>query len=170
MASRDAMALISCRRPSVIARATRSFHALVSTHRQHQNVSAALARPPSATSDFHELRERSLLRHVISSATEGDAESVLNAMDQFWDTYYDGSGTKEWKLRSSALDAAVLGAKPQLCMELGTYCGYTNYWSRQCTGYGMGGIGATFRQVFCVIQCVPCAGKQLPNRAHSTSS
>mmetsp|Transcript_35534 Transcript_35534/g.105363 ORF Transcript_35534/g.105363 Transcript_35534/m.105363 type:complete len:294 (+) Transcript_35534:48-929(+) len=88
------------------------------------------ARPPSATSDFNELRERSLLRHVISSSTEGDPASVLDAMDVFWDTYFNGAGTAEWKLRSQAIDRAVeeVHAKrgPEAyVMELGTYCGYT---------------------------------------------
>lgn len=48
-------------------------------------------RPPSALSDFNELRERALLRHVISTSTEGDPESVLNAMDVFWHTYFHGA-------------------------------------------------------------------------------
>lgn len=88
-------------------------------------------RPPSALSDFNELRERALLRHVISTSTEGDPESVLNAMDVFWHTYFHGQGTAEWKLRGEALDSAITktalekkGA-PMLSMELGTYCGYT---------------------------------------------
>lgn len=46
-------------------------------------------------------------------------------MDVFWDTYFNGSGTAEWKLRGSALDTAILNSKPQLSVELGTYCGYT---------------------------------------------
>ena len=36
--------------------------------------------------DFNELRERSLLRHVIATSKEGDPDSVTAAMDQFWNT------------------------------------------------------------------------------------
>jgi catechol O-methyltransferase len=46
-------------------------------------------------------------------------------MDVFWDTYFNGSGTAEWNLRSSTLDSVVSKGKPQLAVELGTYCGYT---------------------------------------------
>jgi len=62
---------------------------------------------------------------VIRSSKEGDPDSVLEAMDVFWDTYFNGSGTAEWKLRGSALDSAVSKSKPQFMVELGTYCGYT---------------------------------------------
>ena len=31
--------------------------------------------------DFHELRERSLLRYTLKASTEGDALSVIDAMD-----------------------------------------------------------------------------------------
>ena len=75
--------------------------------------------------DFNELRERSLLRHVINTATEGDPNSVMNAMDTFWDTYFNGEGTAEWKLRGSALDSAIKSKQPKLAMEIGAYCGYT---------------------------------------------
>jgi len=71
------------------------------------------------------MRERDLLRHVIETAPEGDAQAVLNSMDEFWDTYFNGAGSAEWKLRGSALDNAIAKAQPGLCMELGTYCGYT---------------------------------------------
>ena len=75
--------------------------------------------------DFHELRERSLLRHTIKKSKEGDADSVLGAMDEFWDTYYNGKHTVEWKLRSKAVDEAVKAKSPQAFLELGTYCGYS---------------------------------------------
>jgi catechol O-methyltransferase len=75
--------------------------------------------------DFNELRERSLLRHVINSSTEGDADSVMAAMDTFWHTYFNGEGTAEWQLRGSALDAAIRSKQPKTAMEIGAYCGYT---------------------------------------------
>ena len=76
-------------------------------------------------SDFNELRERSLLRHVINTATEGDAASVMTAMDTFWDTYFNGEGTAEWQLRGNALDSAIRTKQPKVAMEIGAYCGYT---------------------------------------------
>ena len=75
--------------------------------------------------DFNELRERSLLRHVINTATEGDAASVMSAMDTFWDTYFNGEGTAEWQLRGTALDSAIKTKQPKTAMEIGAYCGYT---------------------------------------------
>ena len=76
-------------------------------------------------SEFDELRERSLLRHVINTSTEGDADSVMNAMDTFWDTYFNGEGTKEWRLRGNTLDSAIKQKSPKTAMEIGAYCGYT---------------------------------------------
>jgi len=85
-----------------------------------------MASPPSADRDqFSELRERSLLRHIISSSTEGDPDSVMHAMDEFWDTYFNGEGTAEWKLRANALDQAIRTKNPMAAMEIGAYCGYT---------------------------------------------
>jgi catechol O-methyltransferase len=75
--------------------------------------------------DFHELRERSLLRYTMKASTEGDATSVLNAMDEFWSEYYKGQSTTEWKLRGTAMDDAIQKAAPTAAMELGTYCGYS---------------------------------------------
>lgn len=75
--------------------------------------------------DFNELRERALLRHVINTATEGDPDSVMGAMDTFWDTYFNGEGTAEWQLRGSALDSAIRTKQPKTAMEIGAYCGYT---------------------------------------------
>lgn len=80
---------------------------------------------PAQGSDFNELRERSLLRHVINNSKEGDPDSVMAAMDTFWDTFFNSEGTAEWKLRGSALDAAVRSKQPNVAMEIGAYCGYT---------------------------------------------
>lgn len=95
---------------------------------------AGLARQLSSTvshrikqeaGEFNELRERALLRHVIATATEGNPESVFEAMDTFWGTYFNGEGSTEWQLRCSALDTAISAKAPQTAMEIGTYCGYT---------------------------------------------
>jgi len=87
--------------------------------------STALKSPTADRAEFSELRERALLRHVFNTATEGNPESVMEAMDVFWDTYFNGEGTKEWKLRGAALDQAVRSRSPTSAMEIGAYCGYT---------------------------------------------
>ena len=76
--------------------------------------------------DFNEMRERALLRHVISTSTEGDPDSVTAAMDAFWHTYFNGEATAEWQLRGSALDSAIKQRQPTVAMEIGAYCGYTS--------------------------------------------
>ena len=76
--------------------------------------------------DFNEMRERALLRHVINNSTEGDADSVMAAMDSFWHTFFNGEGTAEWNLRGAALDSAIRSKQPQVAMEIGSYCGYTS--------------------------------------------
>lgn len=91
---------------------------------------AALARwrsstVPQQSGEFHELRERALLRHVVTKSKEGDPASVLAAMDGFWNTYFNGDGTSEWELRGTALDQAIRAKSPKIAMEIGTYCGYT---------------------------------------------
>lgn len=49
----------------------------------------------------------------------------MNAMDEFWSTYFNGEGTAEWKLRGGALDQAIRSKSPTSAMEIGAYCGYT---------------------------------------------
>ena len=88
-------------------------------------LSTSNVRRPLPQSDFHELRERSLLQYVIAESKEGDAASVTAAMDTFWDTYFNGEGTAEWQLRVNALDQAIASKAPTTAMEIGTYCGYT---------------------------------------------
>jgi len=79
----------------------------------------------AAGADFDELRERALLRHVITTSTEGDPDSVTAAMDTFWDTFFHGQGTEEWQFRGAALDSALRSKQPKVAMEIGAYCGYT---------------------------------------------
>jgi hypothetical protein len=74
---------------------------------------------------FNELRERSMLRYVISESTEGSPETITAAMDTFWDTHFNGEGTAEWQLRSAALEQAISLKAPKTILEIGTYCGYS---------------------------------------------
>jgi len=112
-------------RPLASRLLARELGPVCSSRREFATVPSSVSRPPSSSTDFNELRERSLLRHVIASSTEGDPESVMGAMDVFWDTYFNGAGTEEWNLRGDALDAAISKAQPELVLELGTYCGYS---------------------------------------------
>ena len=67
----------------------------------------AASKTVGASSEFYEMRERSLLAHVLAASNEGNPDSVLSAMDEFWDTYFNQEGTAEWKLRGDKIDEAV---------------------------------------------------------------
>jgi len=99
-------------------RGLRGVQRLVPAVRYSTNIQAG-------ASEFKELRERGLLQHTIRTSTEGDATSVLAAMDDFWDTYYRGQQTEEWKLRGAAIDNVVKAKSPSSFLELGAYCGYS---------------------------------------------
>lgn len=62
---------------------------------------------------------------MVASAEEGNPESVMEAMDFFWDTYFNGEGSAAWKVRGEALDTAVKKKGIRSAMEIGGYCGYT---------------------------------------------
>ena len=87
--------------------------------------SSALNKGADGAVAFHELRERSLLAHTLKAATEGDAASVMHAMDEFWETYYRGQNSTEWKMRGKALEDAIKAKSPATALELGSYCGYS---------------------------------------------
>ena len=99
--------------------------AAAATMRRALPLSTQTKKTIQSDSGFNELRERSLLRHVITTAEEGDAEAVTAAMDAFWDTYFNGEGTSEWQFRGAALDSAIRTKQPTVAMEIGAYCGYT---------------------------------------------
>jgi catechol O-methyltransferase len=109
---------------SLIRRASRCSP-LVSRVATARALSSQTKKTIQSASDFNELRERSLLRHVINTSVEGDAESVMTAMDTFWDTFFNGEGTAEWTVRGAALDSAIRTKQPKAAMEIGAYCGYT---------------------------------------------
>lgn len=70
-------------------------------------------------------RERQLLVHVVNSSTEGDAESVLDAMDTFWGHHFCMKKTDTWSVRADILDSSVKDKGAKRAIELGTYCGYS---------------------------------------------
>jgi len=78
--------------------------------------------------------ERSLLRHVVATAEPGNPESVINAMDAFWNKTFQQQGAAEkWNVRGTTMedlvrekvDAKAGQNQPVRCLELGTYCGYS---------------------------------------------
>jgi len=70
-------------------------------------------------------RERQLLVHVVKSAEEGDVQSVLAAMDEFWAHHFGMKGVDSWTIRKELLDGLVRDKTPTYALELGTYCGYS---------------------------------------------
>mmetsp|Transcript_33896 Transcript_33896/g.101034 ORF Transcript_33896/g.101034 Transcript_33896/m.101034 type:complete len:307 (+) Transcript_33896:2-922(+) len=70
-------------------------------------------------------RERQLLIHVIKTAQEGDAKSVMEAMDTFWAHTFAMAGTDSWSIRGDLLDKVIKEKQPSRCLEIGTYCGYS---------------------------------------------
>jgi len=77
--------------------------------------------------------ERHLLEHVVENAKAGDPESVLKAMDSFWQgiAKADGETTEKWNVRGQIIEEKVAAkvaekaGKVVRCMETGTYCGYS---------------------------------------------
>ncbi|XP_078392116.1 catechol O-methyltransferase A-like isoform X2 [Cetorhinus maximus] len=64
-----------------------------------------------------------MLKYVLETATRGDPQSVVDAIDRFCNTV-------EWAMnvgdeKGLILDQIVLEVDPGLVLELGTYCGYS---------------------------------------------
>jgi len=70
-------------------------------------------------------RERQLLIHVTNTAKEGDPDSVLKAMDSFWDQTFEMAGTDSWSVRGDVIDKVLKEKRPTRAVEIGTYCGYS---------------------------------------------
>eukprot|EP01052_Picozoa_sp_SAG31_P018971 SAG31_NODE_1365_length_8621_cov_61.731049_7_plen_446_part_00 len=79
--------------------------------------------------------ERHLLEYVVDNAEPGNPESVLAAMDAFWDKMVplEDSISQKWEVRGQNIEQKVRekvseviqGDQPMRCLELGTYCGYS---------------------------------------------
>lgn len=84
-------------------------------------------------SDALQGMERHLLDHVVQNAEPGNPESVLVAMDAFWNKAFQQEGANKWNVRGQTIEDKVrekVKAKagtnvPVRCLELGTYCGYS---------------------------------------------
>lgn len=77
--------------------------------------------------------ERALLEHVVKTAEPGSPESVLAAMDSFWNKTFQQQGADRWNVRGQTIEDKVRekvqekakAGEPMRCLELGTYCGYS---------------------------------------------
>ncbi|XP_073415171.1 catechol O-methyltransferase-like [Dendrobates tinctorius] len=68
-------------------------------------------------------KEKRILEFVKQNAAEGDAQSVLDHIDQY-------CSQKEWAMnvgdeKGLILDNVVIETNPTTTLELGTYCGYS---------------------------------------------
>jgi len=67
-------------------------------------------------------KEADLLQHVLNTAKNGDALSVLETIDKFgWETWMMNLGD----VKGKQLDAVFNQQKPKVVVELGGYCGYS---------------------------------------------
>ena len=67
-------------------------------------------------------RERALINYVKQNSEKGNAEAVLNAIDNFTSHSWMPILGKE---KGTLLDVAVQKFDPRVALELGTYCGYS---------------------------------------------
>ncbi|XP_044131508.1 catechol O-methyltransferase-like isoform X2 [Bufo gargarizans] len=68
-------------------------------------------------------KEQRVLQYVLENATRGDPQSVIDNIDQY-------CHKKEWAMnvgdqKGLILDNIVKETNPNVCLELGTYCGYS---------------------------------------------
>ncbi|CAJ1442703.1 unnamed protein product [Effrenium voratum] len=77
--------------------------------------------------------ERLLLEHVVGNAEPGNPDSVLAAMDAFWNKTFQAQGAEKWNVRGLKIEELVRekvhkkagSGEPVRCLEMGTYCGYS---------------------------------------------
>jgi catechol O-methyltransferase len=68
-------------------------------------------------------REEALAEHVGSTATRGDVDDAIRAIDEF--CYGQSFMINVGDEKGEILDAAIRRVKPRRLLELGTYCGYS---------------------------------------------
>ncbi|KAG6577833.1 Catechol O-methyltransferase [Phytophthora cinnamomi] len=78
--------------------------------------------PPPRPGEFEAVGDK-CLEYVRQHATSGDAQSVVDAMDDF-------AYTKSWMMnigdvKGAIVDAEIEKAKPQVMAEIGAFCGYS---------------------------------------------
>ena len=68
-------------------------------------------------------REDALAEHVTSTASRGDLDDAIRAVDEF--CYRESIMMNVGDEKGEILDAAIRRADPHRLLELGTYCGYS---------------------------------------------
>ena len=68
-------------------------------------------------------REEALAEHVTSTATRGDVDDAIRAVDEF--CYGSSFMMNVGDEKGEILDAAIRRVEPRRLLELGTYCGYS---------------------------------------------
>jgi len=68
-------------------------------------------------------REEALAEHVTSTASPGDLDDAIRAVDEF--CYRESIMMNVGDEKGEILDAAIRRADPSRLLELGTYCGYS---------------------------------------------
>ncbi len=68
-------------------------------------------------------REEALAQHVTSTATRGDPDDAIRAIDEF--AYGQSFMINVGDEKGEILDAAIRRVEPRRLLELGTYCGYS---------------------------------------------
>lgn len=76
--------------------------------------------------------ERRLLTYVVDNAEPGNPESVIKAMDSFWQSIFQAEEDSErWNVRGQKIEemvnqkVAAKNGQAVRCLETGTYCGYS---------------------------------------------
>jgi catechol O-methyltransferase len=68
-------------------------------------------------------REQALLEHLLANAKPGDLDAAIATVDDF--CYRQKFMINVGDEKGAILDAAIRRARPELALELGTYCGYS---------------------------------------------
>ncbi|KAJ7516138.1 hypothetical protein O6H91_22G044500 [Diphasiastrum complanatum] len=82
----------------------------------------AMVSSRSDTGQVGDGREKALLDHVLRTSAKGNAQSVLQAVDDYAKrTWFMNVGNQ----KGAIVDAAVRDRNPKVALELGAYCGYS---------------------------------------------
>ncbi|KAK1929979.1 Catechol O-methyltransferase [Phytophthora citrophthora] len=78
--------------------------------------------PPPRPGEFEAVGDK-CLEYVRQHATQGDAQSVVDAMDNF--AYEETWMMNIGDVKGEIMDAEIEKAKPQVVAEIGAFCGYS---------------------------------------------
>lgn len=118
----------------VVDETTEYFHSLdIESHAPKMIAAEAAGTLQRVGSEALHGRERHLLEYVVKYAEPGNPESVLSAMDAFWNKTFEQKGAEKWDVRGQIIEEKVREKviekarlkQPVRCLEMGTYCGYS---------------------------------------------